>query len=166
MSSSLHLPERPAWKGLEPGTAEWVPADAPTAQRFGSLLQRDGSLMARSTGKGLRGFYHLLSEDDGPDLFIRVVSPARAARLSEANDVAIWLARGGVDTAVTSSSLALPGGDLMLVQPWVEGRFAVQGPTDMAALGDGLARLHARPSSIGPCPQCIPVAGSHVAATA
>lgn len=140
--SSVNLPETPAWAGLEPDPAQWRPA-APGARLLCRLLGRRGTLQARPAGRGLRGFYRLQADDAGPDLFLKVVAPDRAAGLLAADGVATALAAAGLAVPhLQGEPLALPDGDRLLVQPLLHGRFARRDAADLAALGTLLATLH------------------------
>lgn len=139
---SATTPEAPAWPGFEPVPDDWQPAPA-MAQQICAALGRTGRLLYRPQGAGLRGFYQLMSHDDEPDLFLKVVSPQRAEQLLDADRIASWLADQGLPVAhLRGSFIALKCGDLLLSQDLLHGRVARTDEADMDQLGTLLARLH------------------------
>lgn len=138
------LPEVPAWPGFEPEPDSWQPAPANT-QQLCAALGRSGQLLYRPHGKGIRGFYQLLTSDDGPDLFLKVVPPERAEQLLAADRVASLLAGQGLPvTHLHDNIITLASGDLLLSQDLLYGRNAHADQADMKRLGTLLARLHSQ----------------------
>lgn len=123
-----------------PARPIYAPAHADLADAITSALEITAPVFELTNVGGSSATFRIDAE---APLFVKLVSPDRWQELSEAEMIARWLAAQGAP-AIAARDVhppQLPGGDFVVVYPFADGR--PPRPSDAAALGAGVGRIHA-----------------------
>jgi hypothetical protein len=124
-----------------PARPIYAPAPPDLAAAIATALNVAGPVFSLRNAGGSTPTFRI---EDEVALFAKLVQPDRWAELHEAESIARWLVGQGAP-AIAARDVhppRLPSGEFVVVYPFAEGRPPAPSP-DAAAVGSGIARLHA-----------------------
>ena len=133
----------PAWPGLIPSQAKFVPADPDLTERVRFALKRRGTAERLVNAGSGRTFIRFICQD-GTSYFLKAMPTELAAKIAAAERIARWLKDRGAPAiaAVAPEPLSFGDEQCIVVYPYQAGRAPDVTEADARSLGRALGCLH------------------------